>query len=504
MGMQLSTTQLVTEERELKEVWKKILTSLMGVVPKSQFLTWFKNTALLEIQDGSLIVGVPTDISFNNIAERYLQVLVHAAKEVCGEQISQVQLKVDGLLFQKDKRTVDIVRLTRMKDTTDLVSKIDELTQFEPKKAAEDTSPTEVALIEGITSKVLHNKYRLDNFVVGPETQLAYAACCAVARNPGEAYNPLFIYGGVGLGKTHLIQGTGNEVLKRFPKKKIVYVTSEKFMNELIEAIGNHKTDALRKKYRNIDVLIIDDIQFLAQKQQTQMEFFNTFNELYQDKKQIIISSDRPPKELTQLEERLKSRFEWGMIVDVQFPDFETRCAILRAKCQERGISLSFEVLEFIAHNISSSIRELEGVLNQALALYELNNITPSIKSIGPMLMKLNRKPLYGYNDMMQPRVRAKSIEEIIDGVAEFFHIAPEDIQSDSRKKEFVNARQLVMYLAKEDLKLTYERIGELLGGRIHSTVMHACSKVEKLLKKDEELKRDVNALRMNLGLLLS
>ena len=250
-------------------------------------------------------------------------------------------------------------------------------------------------------------------------------------------------------------------------------------------------------------MLIVDDIQFLAQKQQTQIEFFHTFNELYQAKKQIILSSDRPPKELSQLEARLQSRFEWGMIVDVQLPDFETRCAILQSKCQERGIILSHEVIEFIAHNVQSSIRELEGVLQQAIALYELNNVTPTVKTIGPLLMKLNRNQrLVGYHMDQGHRQKATSVEDIMNVVAPFFHVTGEDILGDTRKKEIVHARSIVMYVAKMDLNMTYERIGELMGGRLHSTVMHACNKVEKEMKKDENFKRDVNGLRLELGLL--
>lgn len=486
-----------------KDVWKDILLKLSTSIPKSQFLTWFKNTALLDVQDGTATIGVPTAMSFNNIADKFLSALETASREVLGEQTMQIQLRVDGTLHKSDDRVIDIVRLARAiasqvpKETQEKPSSIQHEQMMEPVDLGND----EKILIEGITSKVIQSKYTLSNFIVGPETQLAYAACTAVSRAPGESYNPLFIYGGVGLGKTHLLHATGNEVAKRFPKKKIVYVTSEKFTNELIAAIGHQKTDELRKKYRSIDVLIIDDIQFLANKQQTQMEFFHTFNELYQLKKQIIISSDRPPKELTQLEPRLQSRFEWGMTVDVQFSAFETRCAILKAKCEERSILLSQEVIEFIAHNVHSSIRELEGVLNQAIALYELEHITPTIKSIGPILMKLNQnKKLYGYSYNPTGRSRANSLEEIIDSAVAFYRVSKEDILGESRKKEIALARQVAMYIAKNDLDLTYEKIGELMGGRLHSTVMHSCTKIQQMCKKDENFKRDVNSIRLELG----
>lgn len=487
-----------------KDVWKDILLKLYDSIPKSQFLTWFKNTALLEVQDGTATIGVPTAMSFNNIADKFLAALESASREVLGEQHIQIQLRVDGTLHKSDERVIDIVRLARaiasqVPQQTD--KKVVSSIQDDMMASEADFGGEEKVLIEGITSKVIQSKYTLANYIVGPETQLAYAACTAVSRAPGESYNPLFIYGGVGLGKTHLLHATGNEVAKRFPKKKIVYVTSEKFTNELIAAIGHHKTDELRKKYRSIDVLIIDDIQFLANKQQTQMEFFHTFNELYQLKKQIIISSDRPPKELSQLEPRLQSRFEWGMTVDVQFPDFETRCAILKAKCNERSILLSQDVIEFIAHNVHSSIRELEGVLNQAIALYELGQTTPTIKSIGPILMKLNQnKKLYGYSYNPTGRGRANTLEEIIDSAVMFYRVTKEDILGESRKKEIALARQVTMHIAKIDLDLTYEKIGELMGGRLHSTVMHSCSKIQQLCKKDENFKRDVNSIRLELG----
>lgn len=487
-------------DKEMKSLWKSILGHLTKMIPKSQLLTWFRTTGIAEINDNTMVVAVPSEIAFNNIAEKFLPSLKAAVQEEL-PLIEHVRLVVDGSLYLQKKKTVDVVGIAQMHtgetEESQTKEKNVQHTYEEP------ASPTEVLLIDGITSKVLNPKYRLDNFVVGPETQLAYAACGAVARLPGEAYNPLFIYGDVGLGKTHLLQGTGNEILKRYPKKRIVYVTSEKFMNELIEAIGNHKTEQHRKKYRNIDVLIVDDIQFLAGRKQTQEEFFHTFNELYQSKKQIILSSDRPPKELSQLEARLQSRFEWGMIVDVSMPDFETRCAILHTKCQDRGIILSNEVIEFIAHNVQSSIRELEGVLQQAIAQYELTHVTPTVKTIGPILMKLNKNQrIVGYTSFQGPRTKATSVEDVMNVVGPFYHVTGEDILGETRKKEIVTARSVVMYIAKQDLNMTFERIGELLGGRLHSTVMHACNKVEKSMKKDENFKRDINGLRLELGLL--
>lgn len=489
---------------DTKEIWKEVLLKLYSNVPQSQFLTWFKNTAILEIEGGTLTLGVPTSISFNNIADKFLALIQKASAEVLEKEVCQVQLRVDGSLHKKDMRVVDIVRLARTAAKKNEQRK-EELMTPTAVPSQNKRSPMVDGSMEETASQIVSSKskYTLSNFIVGPENQLAYAACCAVSKAPGESYNPLFIYGGVGLGKTHLMQATGHEIKMRFPRKKILYVSSEQFTNELIQAIGNHKTPELRRKYREIDVLMIDDIQFLANKQQTQMEFFHTFNELHQDKKQIIISSDRPPKELDTLEQRLTSRFEWGMIVDVQFPDVETRSAILRMKCKERGIFLSEEVIDFIAHNVHSSIRELEGVLNQAVALYELSQTTPTIKTIGPVIMKLNQnRMLQGYTYQNRPQTRASTIEEVMDSTSIFFHVSKDEMLGASRKKEIALARQVVMYIAKYDLGHTYEKIGELLGGRLHSTVMHSCNKIGNMLKKSDDFKRDLNSIRLDLGLM--
>ncbi len=494
-------------KKDTKELWREILFKLYASVPQSQFLTWFKNTAILEIEGQTVTLGVPTSISFNNIADKFLSVIQQASGEVLGQEACQIHLKIDGTLHRRDMRVIDIVRLARS------AAKKGEENALAPTKAVGDISSTNTEteyasdamprVGPAYVDRTSISRHTLTNFIVGPENQLAYAACSAVSKAPGQAYNPLFIYGGVGLGKTHLMQATGNEIKARFPRKKILYVTSEKFTNELIQAIGNQKTADLRRKYRDIDVLMIDDIQFLANKQQTQMEFFHTFNELQQTKKQIIISSDRPPKELGGLEQRLISRFECGMIVDVQFPDVETRSAILRVKCKERGIYLSEEVIDFIAHNVHSSIRELEGVLNQAIALYELSQTTPTIKTIGPVIMKLNQnRSLQGYHYQNGPKVRATTLEEVMDAVSLFFHVSGDEMYGSSRKKEIALARQVVMHVAKTDLGQTYEKIGETLGGRLHSTVMHSCSKIANLMKKEEGFRRDINSIRLDLGLL--
>lgn len=469
---------------DLKELWGRVLTPLQSLLKKSEFLTWFGESVLLSYQGEVLTIGVPSDFYLQNMT-KYLPIVQEAAQSTLANEypVQEVRLCVDATIHKGDKRLVSLQKLTKS---------IDRLEKRE--------LSGEVTLVEGLTSKLLNPKYSLENFIVGPSSQLAFAACQAVAQRPGTAYNPLFIYGDVGLGKTHLLQAVGNAIHKKDKKKAVVYSTSEKFLNEVVEAVQKRQTDKLRSKYRQIDVLIIDDIQFLANKDQTQIEFFHTFNVLYEARKQIILSSDRPPKELVLLEPRLRSRFESGMIVDVQFPDFETRLAILREKCQERGVMMSHDVLEFIAHNCLHSVRELEGILNQALAQYELVHKIPTIRSIGPILQKLNKNtPLTGYV-AQEHTTHAQTEAEVIAHIARYYKVSSEDICGDSRKKEIALPRQIAMYFCKVELGKTYERIGEMFGGRLHTTVMHAVQKIQTLIKKEGSLARDIALLSEELG----
>jgi chromosomal replication initiator protein len=471
----------MAETSELKQLWFTILTALSQRIPRSDFITWFKNTAILSQEATMMIIGTPTVFNRDMLVKNFEQPLLETVQTILPE-IQTLSFVVEGFLHDKDERVINLLQIAP-----------------DPKKK---NPPQEITLIEGITSKVLNSKYNLENFVVGPDNQLAHAACMAVARKPGEAYNPLFVYGGVGLGKTHLLQGTGNEILKRYPKKIVVYATSEKFTNEVIEAIRNRKGDKLREKYRQVDVLIIDDIQFLANKEQTQIEFFHTFNTLHEAHKQIIISSDRPPKELDSLEPRLRSRFEWGMMADVGFPDFETRVAILQMKAQEKGVFISNDVMAFIASNVTESVRELEGVLHQAIALYELRNITPTVKSIAPMLKKLHSADkLVGLPDSGSVD-GVRTIEDIVRVIADYYKLRPEDLIGDNRRADIVLARQIAMYIAKKYFKMTFQYIGTHFHDRIHTTVMHACDKIIKEMEEDKQLKRDINALLHDMGVL--
>ena len=334
----------------------------------------------------------------------------------------------------------------------------------------------------------LNPRYSLDNFVVGPFNELAHAASVAVIKNPGQVYNPLFIYGGVGLGKTHLLQAVGNAVSSEMPNKKIRYVSSERFTSSVVAAIRNRTMEQLRSLYREIDVLIMDDVQFFAGKEKTQEELFHTFNALYERGKQIIFSSDRPPKAIPALEERLRSRFEGGMIADVGVPDFETRLAILKTKARELGVSPSEETLGYVASHIQRNVRELEGALNRILAFQRLNGKEPSFIEARTLL----RTVILSHGRQANP-------QKIIRAVAEFYDIKEKELITASRKKEVVKPRQIAMYLLREELKSSYPFIGKRFGGKDHTTAMYACSKVTQELLASEFLVDEMSLIRQRI-----
>lgn len=468
-----------------QDLWLRILEKVENEVKRPHFLTWFQNTAILSYHDGLLVVGVP-NIFAKDWLEHKLGAQLMQAIQFIHPEVREVMFEVDPQLgLPEDLRALDVNKLFNKE-----------------KKSRKLPGRQEVRLLEGISSKCLNPKYSLQNFVVGGSSRLAHAAAMAVGQRPGSLYNPLFIYGDVGLGKTHLLQGIGNEVLRNNPDKVVVYMTSERFTNEIVEAIGRRNSKEFKDRYRKVDVLIIDDIQFLANKDRTQEEFFHTFNELYDNGKQIVISSDRTPKELDQLEDRLVSRFEMGMIVDVQFPDFETRLAILHAKCREHEVLIHPEVLEFIAMNVHDSVRELEGVFVQAIAQAQLEHSTPTVRSVAKIIKKLGRTHLEGLEDEVDlGERRSIHLEDVLDLVASYYRISTEDMLGDSRKSHVILPRQVAMYLIRNELGAAFEQIGGAFGGKNHSTVMHACEKVERQLKKDKNLLRDMNAIKKEMGL---
>lgn len=467
----------------MTDLWLEILKKLEGRLARGQFITWFKNTAALGNDGGTLTVGLPLPTYLTWHMEHYRDMTLEAAQQV-DPAIRHITYIVDIGLKDNPERSVDL------------------LEHFPELKRRKLPGRQEVKLAEGIVSKVLSTKYTLENFIVGSNNRLAHAACMAVCSNPGGKYNPLFLYGGVGLGKTHLLQATGNSILKTHPRATVVYTTSEDFTNQVVEAIQHQKMEQFNRRYRTVDVLIIDDIQFIANKDRTQEIFFHTFNALYEDHKQVIISADRPPQEL-QLEDRLKSRFARGMIADVSKPDYETRLAILREKAAEHEIFLDSNVLEFIAEHVTRNVRELEGILVQAVALYELEQRMPTVRSMAEIMAKLSMDPLKDEETVgFTPAPKRKpTFQEVMEGVSRYYSVSIQDMTGASRVREILHPRQVAMHLGKKHLSLATTRLGEIFGGRDHTTVMNALEKIEEKMNSDSQLLREVHAIEREVGL---
>lgn len=446
-----------------KQVWQAVLAELEVSISKANFTTWFKNTELISCQNQQAIIGVPNLFAKEWLETKYQKLLLGALNNALEERIKEIKYEVSSLKKQ------DFISAQK-----------EEVKVKEPKPKSQKEADRE---------SHLNPRYQFDNFIVGSNNELARAACHAVACNPGVTYNPLFIYGGVGLGKTHLLQAVGNEIVKRFNHKKVKYIASERFTNELVNAIGKHDVNYFKDRYRNIDVMIIDDIQFIAGKEKTQDEFFHTFNTLYGENKQIVISSDRPPKSIPALEERLSSRFGGGMIADITPPDLETRMAILRSKALKLGIQLSSEVLSYIATNIQRNVRELEGALNRINAHYQLHKTELNLENIKKILKDV----------VHAPKPHAVSTKDIINSVIQFYDVNTKDLISKSRKKEIAFPRQILMYLLREEAKISYPAIGDTLGGRDHTTAIHACKKIAKEIDNNEELRQEIDLIRQRI-----
>lgn len=467
----------------LKDLWVSIIKKLSEELDRAQIITWFKNTTILSFEDGVLDIGLPTPFFLNWHSANFPRITLKAAKSI-EPSIKEITYSVDNSLNGTDIRVVDILK------------------HFPENPARKIPMRNEKVTREGVVTKIFNPKYTLENFVTAPENRLAHAACQNVAKYPGQNYNPLFIYGGVGLGKTHLLQGAGNEIMRNDPSKFVVYTTTEEFVNEVVGAIQSRGMNSIRNKFRRVDCLIIDDIQFIANKDRTQEEFFHTFNALYESGKQIILSSDRPPQELKLLNERLVSRFESGMTVDVKMPDYETRLAILHNKCQESQIFINKDVLEFIAFNVTHSVRALEGVLKRAIAKYELERTSPTIKSIAEMLRETkNEVKMIGYAAEDPTPRSAVTIDSLIELVSDYYAVQRSDVIGASRARECMVPRQVIMYLAKTKLRMSLSKIGDLIGKRNHTTVMHSVNKIESQLKNDRQLLRDMNAITKEVGI---
>jgi len=444
-----------------EQFWRAVLGNLEVSLSKPNFTTWFKNTSVLNSTEKDITIGVPNTFTKEWLHKKYHQNIIKAVRNI-NPDIREVKYEISsgGRL-----RPVEGPAPKQQVETSSIKATV--------------TQPTKSY------NSFLNPKYNFNNFIVGGANELAHAAALSIVNKPGTSYNPLFIYGGVGLGKTHLIQAVGNKLLEKTQNQKILYVSAEKFTNEFILSIKEGHTQNFKNRYRTVDLLLIDDVQLLAGKEQTQEEFFHTFNALYNHNKQIILTSDRLPKEIPSIQERLVSRFEGGMVADVQVPDLETRIAILKSKAKEKNYDLSSATITFIATNIESNIRELEGALNRIIVFSQINNTQPSIDKTKDLLNSL----------ITQPKKRGLTPKKIMESAAVYYNVTTDDLVKQSRKKEFVKPRQIAMYLIRKELEVSLPSIGEYFGGRDHTTVIHAVDKVGKILKGDDSFKQDLSTI---------
>ncbi len=435
-----------------QNIWENCKEKLKTRLGETSFDTWISPLQLKELSKENLVLEAPDSFFKNWVESNYLISIEEVSQEISGKKIN-IEFRVNpGILKSK---TTKIFRSFN-------------------KSFGEKTQ----------TSLRLNPRFTFDNFVVGSSNRMAHAASLAVARAPGKSYNPIFIYGGVGLGKTHLMQSISNHVLTLNPQTKVKYISSESFANDLILSIRQRNTDKFRKKYRDIDVLLIDDIQFLSGKEASQEEFFHTFNVLYDHHKQIVVSSDRPPKEIPDLEERLVSRFNWGLVVDIQPPDYETRVAILEKNLENEPVKVDLQVIRFIAENISSNIRELEGALVRIIAYSLIENKTITVELAKGIL-----------KDMVREISARVTPEIILDKVSRFYGVEKEDLKKSKRSKTLVLPRQVAMFLTRELTESSLPEIGSFFGGKHHTNILYACKKIRKDLAKDEKLKTTLNSL---------
>ena len=439
---------------DANQVWRAVLGELQVSLSPANFETWLKDTTLVDIDDNRFRIAAPNGFARDWLDNRYRTLVSQTVARVVGGSV-QVEFVV-----------------------ADAPGPV-------PDQADEDALPPPPASAGGNTVN-LNSRYAFSNFIVGSANRLAHAAALSVAERPGHAYNPLFLYGGVGLGKTHLMHAVGNAVAAKFPRKRILYATSEKFTNDFINSIREQKMEDFRNRYRRIDVLLIDDIQFIAERERTQEEFFHTFNAIHEDGKQIVLSSDRPPKAILTLEERLRSRFEWGLIADLTAPDLETRIAILRAKAEEGAVPISSDVIEFIARKVVSNIRELEGALNRIVAYASMGAMPISIELAQAVLS----------NVLYNPKKRQITPERIAKAVSEYYGVELDQLKGQKRDKAIVVPRQIAMFLMREETDVSLLRIGAELGNRDHSTVLHACDKITRESAGNDELRREIAAVR--------
>lgn len=448
-----------------EELWQAALAEIELSLSKANFITWFRNTSLLSKKDGVVTISTPNAFNREWLESKYNLLLLKTLRGLSGDT-KEIRFAIKPNLGDAEKKA------SKKKELNSNIFLDQQLNLNETSIPDKETN--------------LNPKYTFESFIIGSSNQLAHAAAIAVSKEPGSAYNPLFIYGGVGLGKTHLLQAIGNEILSKNSKTKVRYMASEKFLGDLITSIRNKTVDKFKEEYKKINLLIVDDIQFIAGKEKTQEEFFHIFNELYANNNQIILSSDRPPKAITTLEERLRSRFEGGMIADITPPDYETRIAILKTKIQEKGLNdLNDDVLSYIANNVTKNIRELEGALNRVMMASKVAGTAPTLDKVKTILTNITQ------NNNSKTTYKA-----IIKTVSDFYDIREDELINQSRKREIVLPRQICMYIIREELKSSFPFIGDKFGGRDHTTVMHACEKISKEIQTNENLLEELNIIK--------
>ncbi len=447
---------------DYKQLWNNVLAEIELSVSKANFNTWFKDTYIGSVDDGEVVLHVPNAFVKEWLNQKYHPIVLKSLRKLRDD--------VRSLSYKISKES--------------LIRKVEE--KAGPTETADKTATGSLPLHDTYINKEdnLNPKYTFETFVIGPFNELAYVASQAVIKKPGIVYNPLFIYGSTGHGKTHLIQAVGNEMKKLYPQKKVLYVTSEKFAQEFVNSVSSQKISGFKEKYRNYDVIIMDDIQFLSNKEKTQEELFHIFNTLYEENKQIIFSSDQHPNYIQNLEDRLKSRFAAGMTIDIPAPDYESRLAILTAKSSQMKLELSPEIIDFLATNVPGNIRELEGVLNTVFCQVELKKRSLSLSEVRG-LIKNSTKPK-----------KLLSTKEVIKIVADFYNIEEQTIYDKTRRRDIIRPRQIIMYILREDFNISYPSIGQKMGGRDHSTVIHSCDKIKEELKVNGSLNQEINQLR--------
>lgn len=451
-----------------QQTWQAALGELELMLSKANFTTWFKQTTVTSVGDGRVVIAVPTDFTKNYLEKKYHAAILKSLQNVLSVPLKEVTYVVDPRLEGRRGMLAGAP-------------------SAEP--AAEKLSLAPPPPKEPVNEYGLRPSYTFESFIVGKGNELAHAAAQAVAEHPGQKYNPLFLYGGVGLGKTHLLHAIGHEILKTRPGTRVLCVTCEQFMNDFINAVRAGKGKELKDRYRNVDVLLVDDIQFITGKKETQEEFFHTFNALHQANKQVVLTSDRPPKAIATLEDRMRTRLEWGMMADVAAPDLETRVAILKSKCADLHALVPDEVLHEIATLVQSNVRELEGALTKITAYHQLKNSVPTLDSARAMLSGFSA----------QSSKKSLTARALISTVANYFDLTTEDLLGQSRAKKLSHPRQIVMYLMREEMRSSYPAIGTELGGRDHTTAMHACDKITRLAEADEKLRTDLALIRERL-----